>query len=140
MIRCETSRPPSVRPRELDAALSSPALACTRLHSQATDSEYAAAVREQLREHVAGCQEWVVGAVRTMRRSLRRELEDNGDLDAVRSLVDAMTPLLQQICDERLWQQREHGCIAAIAQVSSHQLARAQCLLRDGSPRTVCWP
>lgn len=57
-----------------------------------------------------------MGAVRTMRRVLRTRLEDNGDLESVRCMVDAMTPLLQQICDERLWQQREGGCVAAIAQ------------------------
>jgi hypothetical protein len=82
------------------------------------DSEYAAAIRVHVRNHVASCQEWAVGAVRTMRRSLRRELDESGgDAQIAQSLVHAMTPLLQQICDERLWRQREGECVTAITQV-----------------------
>ena len=88
----------------------------------ALDSDYAACVRGHLRSHVASCQEWVVGAVRTMRRSVRRELDEiGGDAELERGLVAAMTPLLQQICDERMWQQRESKCVAAITQVRIRQ-------------------
>ena len=95
------------------------AVACVGTdHAAALESEYAASVRLHLRNHVASRQEWVVGAVRTRRRSLRRELDESGaDAQVERGLVAAMTPLLQQICDERLWQQRESECVAAITQV-----------------------
>lgn len=84
----------------------------------ALDSQFAAGIRVHVRNYVASCQEWVVGAVRAMRRSLRHKLDESGgDVQIAQSLVEAMTPLLQQICDERLWRQKEGECVAAITQV-----------------------
>lgn len=71
-----------------------------------------------------------MASVRTMRRSVRRELDENhGDGQVSRGVVEAMTPLLQKICDERLWQQRENECVLAITQVRSKQNCVAKVFL-----------
>ena len=63
-----------------------------------------------------------VTAVRAARRSLRNRLEESGDAQAVRCVVDAMTPLLQQICDERLWQQHEGSFLAAVVEEHEREM------------------
>ena len=64
-----------------------------------------------------------VTAVRAARRSLRNRLEESGGAQqAVRCVVDAMTPLLQQICDERLWQQHEGSFLAAVVEEHEREM------------------
>jgi hypothetical protein len=58
----------------------------------ATDAEFAAAAQRCLRAHIDSLQQWVVVAVRGMRRSLRRTTDEAGvQADVVQMLAEYVT-------------------------------------------------